>query len=116
MKDYNELINYYLRFDSLKIVNKDKIKPNDTELYMILSWSLPEAAKYMFNSINESDLSDEYKEVLILDLHKRAMEVDTGDYVLDNYNKRVKMFKKKYPESKLKDYVRKHILHGNSWD
>jgi hypothetical protein len=81
-----------------------------------LSWSLPEVAKSFFNSISESDLSNEDKEVLILDLHKRAMEIDGGDYELNNYNQRVAGFGKNYPESKLKNYVEKHIKPGHSWD
>ena len=89
MHDYIELIEYFIHFDSLAEVNKHKIKPDDSELYLNLAWSLPEAAKTIFNSIKQSNLSHEYKEVLILDLHKRAMEVDAGDYVLNDYNKRV---------------------------
>ena len=116
MKDYKRLIDYFIQFDSLAVANKHKIKPNNTELYVNLSWSLPEVAKHWYNYIYSSTLRDEYKEVLILDLHKRAMEIDGGDYMLKNYSKRVIRFKKKYPKSKLKDYVKKHILHGNSWD
>jgi hypothetical protein len=116
MQEYNELISYFIRFDSLNNVNKDKIKPDDAGLYLDLAWSLPGAAKFMFDSINESALCDEYKEVLILDLHKRAMEVDGGAYELKDYLKRVKKFKKTYPESNLKEYVEKYIMHGNSWD
>jgi hypothetical protein len=116
MHDYEGLIDYFVHFDSLLVVNKNKIKPNDSGLYLELAWSLPEAAKFFFRSIEKSKLSREYKEVLILDLHKRAMEVDGGDYELKNYSARVKGFKKKYPNSRLKEYVEKHILHGNSWD
>ena len=116
MQDYDDLIKYYLHFDSLEVLNKHKIKPNDSELYLNLAWSLPEVAKYMFKSIKKSNLSREYKEVLILDLHKRTMEVDGGDYILRNYYERVTQFKNKYPNSRLKDYVEKHIQHGNSWD
>ena len=116
MKDYDRLIDYFMQFDLLAEENKHKIKPNNTELYLNLAWSLPEIARRWYNYIYSSDLSHEYKEVLILDLHKRAMEVDSGDYMLKNYHKRIIRFKKKYPKSRLKDYVEKHILHGNSWD
>jgi len=116
MHDYERLIGLFLNFDSLAANSRHKIKPGDSELYMSLAWSLPEAAKPMFSLINKTGLGDDCKEALILDLHKRAMEVDGGDYYLNDYSKRVSRFSKNFPESRLKKYVKKHIGRLNSWD
>ena len=117
MPDYEELIKFYLHFDSLQTVRKDKIKPRNLDLYMNLAWNLPEVASSMFRSISKSSLSHEYKEVLILDLYKWAEEVDGGDYIMKDYDKRLNQFKRKYPESRLKDFVEKHIKYGHfSWE
>ena len=91
------------------MIRKDKIKLRNLVLYMNPSWSMPEAVGRMFRSISASSMGDEYKEVLILDLHKWAEEVDSGDYMIKNYDKRLNRFKNKYPESKLKDFVDQHI-------
>jgi len=113
MHDYEDLIEFYLHFDSLQVARKHKVKPKNLELYLNLSWSLPEVASKMFNSIKASSLKDEYKEVLILDLHKWAEEIDMGDYLIKNYNKRLNQFKHKYPESKLKGFVEKYVKPGH---
>ena len=113
MSDYEELIKFYVRFDSLQAVREHKIKPSNLNLYLNLAWSLPEAASRMFKSIKASGLKDEYKEVLILDLHKWAEEVDSGDYLIKNYPQRINQFKYKYPESRLKDFVEKHVKPGH---
>ena len=109
IQDYDELINFFLHFDSLEVVNREKIKPENYELYLELAWSLPEAFKFLIQPINNSSLTKEYKEVLILYLYKKASEVDEVDYKMKGYNNRVNQFIFKYPNSRLKKFVKDQI-------
>ena len=113
MHDYEGLIDFYLCFDSLRTARENKVKPRNLDLYMNLAWSLPEVAGRWFKSISASGLNEEYQEVLILDLHKWAEEVDAGDYMIKNYSKRLDRFKKKYPESRLIGFVENYVKPGH---
>ncbi|MCJ7447720.1 MAG: hypothetical protein MUO72_08505 [Bacteroidales bacterium] len=109
IQDYDGLIDYFLHFDSLEVVNREKIKPENYELYLELAWSLPEAFKFLIQPINNSSLTKEYKEVLILYLYKKASEVDEVDYKMKGYNNRVNQFRFKYPNSRLIKFVKDQI-------
>jgi hypothetical protein len=109
IQDYDGLIDYFLHFDSLEVVNREKIEPKNYDLYLELSWSLPEAFKFLIQPINNSSLTKEYKEVLILYLYKKASEVDEVDYKMKGYNNRVNQFIFRYPNSRLKKFVKDQI-------
>jgi hypothetical protein len=108
--DYNGLLDYFRHFDSLQIANSGKIKPNNLDLYLELAWSIPEAGAFMIDSINKSDLKNEFKEVLKLSLYRLMIDVDY-EMSYRELNFRASRFMFTHPGSEFNEYVRSQVKH-----
>lgn len=83
IRDYEGILEYFRNFDSLKTADRGKIKPDNYILYMELGRDIYTTGAMIIDSINKSNLKNEYKEVLILSLYRQIMDFNWEGAVTD---------------------------------
>ncbi len=108
--EYKELSNSLQKFDSDKAASYNhKIAPPYDMLHKKLQNQSQENFSKLKSQIKESDLPEEEKDFLTLNLKNLTFDIDSNEYLQDTLNVHANSFLKRYPESKYSYFTKKFI-------
>jgi len=108
-KDYDKLIQSVKQYDSIYPSLQKKVHPQEDDLYMKLKEKSYKQKLTMVNSINNSSLTQQDKDFLILHFYSCLLSTNSKDITQDTLNYLSDNFIRKYPGNGLIEFTRKYI-------